>query len=303
MCEVTELNWEIASPSMFHLYSMIIFKIASELDSWSESRRSENKTIGFAPTMGALHEGHVSLIRESIQHTDITVSSIFINPTQFNNAGDFEKYPVSLEEDIYKLEKAGCDAVLIPSVKEIYPNGMENPEHFNIGDLENKLEGKYRPGHFQGVCQVIKKLLDIIHPHILFLGQKDYQQCLVIQKLLELMKSDTVLKMSSTKREADGLAMSSRNRRLNDQQRKIAPLIFKTLTYVKENITINNPENLKSAASSMLTEAGFKVDYVEIAETENLDTIQSVEKGQNYIAVIAAYLNDIRLIDNMIIKA
>jgi pantoate--beta-alanine ligase len=280
---------------------MIIFKIASELESWLETGRAAGKIIGFVPTMGALHEGHISLIDASKKQADLTVSSIFINPTQFNNAADFEKYPVSLEDDVYLLAKAGCDAVFVPSVNEIYPAGVESPEHFELGFLETILEGKFRPGHFQGVCLVVKRLLEITNPNVIFLGQKDYQQCMVIKKLTSIMGSNTVVHICETRREKDGLAMSSRNRRLTKQQRAIAPAIYKNLLFLKSHAESGKIPEIKTAAAEALTRAGFKVDYVEIATAQDLKPVNSFKKEEAYVALIAAYVDDIRLIDNMLI--
>src|SRR5215217_1370627 len=179
---------------------MIIFKQARQLTLHIESLRNNGKTIGFVPTMGALHQGHLSLIEHSKQKSDVTVCSIFINPTQFNNPEDFLKYPVTQEQDILLLANASCDILFLPQKEEIYQPGFE-PKHYELGYLETILEGLHRPGHFQGVCQVVDILLNIVQPHFLFLGQKDYQQCMVISTLLELRGSKEKLIFVPTIRE------------------------------------------------------------------------------------------------------
>jgi pantoate--beta-alanine ligase len=283
---------------------MIIFKKAADVQQYLEQSRQENKTIGFVPTMGALHDGHLSLIQASKTETGLTVSSIFVNPTQFNDPKDFEKYPITLEPDIYKLEQNNCDVLFLPPLKEIYPGGIELRKHYDLGYLDNILEGAYRPGHFQGVCAVVEKLLLIVQPTILYLGQKDYQQYMVIKRLVELMNSDQkpVVKFCPIVREKDGLAMSSRNMRLNEEEREKATTIFKALEFLENNIDKDSLSHLKERAKKMLEEAGFKVDYVEIARAENLQPVKDLSNQSTIIALIAAYLNEIRLIDNMILR-
>ena len=217
---------------------MILFKKITELTHFLAKKKKNGNLIGFVPTMGALHNGHLSLIAQCKMQNTITVSSIFVNPTQFNQAKDFEKYPVTLENDINLLEKAGCDVLFLPSVTEIYPNGIANLPQYQLGYLETVLEGKYRPGHFQGVCQVVHRLLDIVQPNNLYLGQKDYQQCMVIKKLVEITNLNINIVVGSTLREANGLAMSSRNMRLNDDERKKAVKIAETLFFEAEYLSI-----------------------------------------------------------------
>ena len=166
--------------------------------------------------MGALHAGHISLLEQSKSETGLTVCSIFVNPTQFNDKKDFEKYPITIEEDIRKIESAGTDILFLPNASSVYPNGTDRLEQYQIGYLETILEGKFRPGHFQGVCQVMNRLLKIVLPHKLYMGQKDYQQSLVVNQLLKTMRTDTSLVVCPTHREPDGLAMSSRNMRLSE---------------------------------------------------------------------------------------
>src|SRR5688572_30056151 len=192
---------------------MIIYKTAAALNSYLKSIKRAEKTLGFVPTMGALHKGHLSLICSSKKDNDLTVASIFINPIQFNNQEDFDKYPITIEQDVNNLISAGCDILFLPSKEQFYPIGFERST-YPLGYLENILEGKYRKGHFQGVAQVVDLLLDMVHPDNLYIGQKDYQQCLVIKHLLMLRYPQVQLHIHPTVREEDGLAMSSRNARL-----------------------------------------------------------------------------------------
>jgi len=283
---------------------MIIFKYASQLDQHLEQVRREGKTVGFVPTMGALHEGHLSLITRSKAGSAITVCSIFVNPTQFNNKIDFEKYPITIEPDIYQLEAADCDILFLPSVKELYPEGIETTKKFDLGYLDEILEGKFRPGHFNGVCMVVEKLLKIVKPDSLYLGQKDFQQCMVIRKLVETMGIGykTTVEICPTLRETDGLAMSSRNLRLNGKERITATTIYKTLIFVKQNLTKTPLDELRMQATEKLKKEGFKVDYVEIADITTLKPINEWDRKTNCVILIAAFLNEVRLIDNLVVE-
>jgi pantoate--beta-alanine ligase len=278
---------------------MIIFKRSVELNRYLKGLKAEGNRIGFIPTMGALHHGHISLIEQAETQSDTTVCSIFVNPTQFNNPGDFSKYPVTIEKDLLLLEGSGTDILFLPDVEEIYPGGMKALPGFDLGWLETVLEGSFRPGHFQGVCQVMDRMLDIVQPHHLFMGQKDYQQCMVVKRLLELKNSDTELVTCPTVREADGLAMSSRNLRLSVEERKKAVAIFNTLNYIRKNFGEEAITTLKNNAKQLLETSGLKVDYVEIADAGNLSILDRPIADRNAIALIAAFMNEVRLIDNM----
>ncbi|MBA2744898.1 MAG: pantoate--beta-alanine ligase, partial [Flavisolibacter sp.] len=252
---------------------MIVFKPARPLSMHLTKEINSGKKAGFVPTMGALHEGHISLIRASVQLNDLTICSIFINPTQFNNNDDFQNYPVTIAQDIEKLEAAGCDILFLPPVQEIYRDGFK-AKHYELGLIEQKMEGEHRPGHFQGVCQVVDRLLDIVHASQLFLGQKDFQQCIVIRKLLELTGRNETLEMvmMPTIRENDGLAMSSRNVRLNEKERVLSTAIFHALSHIKQGFATISPEALKQAAKIYLESKGFAPDYVEILSAKTLET-------------------------------
>lgn len=277
---------------------MTIFKTAKELTAYLDEKKNNGFRIGFVPTMGALHEGHLSLIAQSKEHNSLTVCSIFVNPTQFNNKEDFKHYPVSLERDIEQLIKTGCDVLFLPGEKEIYPTEY-HPRHYDLGKLERILEGHYRPGHFQGVCQVVDILLSIVKPDNIYLGQKDYQQCMVITRLVDLLgKKDQIhIKIAPTIREIDGLAMSSRNRRLSESQRTKAITIYKELVAIRSSLHNQPLDQLKKESTRHLEEAGFKVDYVEIANAETLEPADGTR--EHLVALIAASLDNVRLIDNL----
>ena len=283
---------------------MILFKKTTDLHKYLESQTKKAVSIGFVPTMGALHEGHISLIKKSKELNKITICSIFVNPTQFNDPVDFEKYPSTLENDIYLLNASQCDILFHPSVDEVYPEGLLNRQQYDLGHLEKILEGEYRPGHFQGVCSVVHRLLDMINPDWLYLGQKDYQQCKVITKLLQLMSNEKEIRIEicPTIREADGIAMSSRNLRLNNNERKNATLLYESLVYVKKCISAGNTENVRTTAVTMLRDGSLRMDYLKIADADTLDEIIDWDGRQKIIALVAASVGNVRLIDNMLIN-
>lgn len=279
---------------------MILFKEAKTLKKHLENLAKKNKTIGFVPTMGALHNGHLALIQQSRQHCDVTVCSIFVNPTQFNDQKDFEKYPVTVESDLLQLEQNGTDIVFMPTVAEMYPEGLQGGIHYNIGYLENVLEGFYRPGHFQGVCRVLHKFLSIIEPSVMFMGRKDYQQCMVVKRLIELYNINTQLYIVDTLREPDGLAMSSRNLRLTAESRQKALAIYQTLNFIRDNISKQTVNQLIEQSKKLLLQAGFeKIDYVEICNADTLQAVHAADEAPKLVALVAAFIGGVRLIDNM----
>lgn len=280
---------------------MILFKKATDIRHWLALQQEKGAPVGFVPTMGALHPGHISLLDTAIKRDPITVCSIFVNPTQFNDPADFEKYPVTLERDLEMLEATGCHAVFLPSVKEIYPEGLKPTRIYELGDIETILEGKYRPGHFQGVCRVVHRLLDIVQPDRLYLGQKDYQQCMVIHKLVSLLSLPTEIILCPTLREKDGLAMSSRNMRLSEEQRKTAANIYAVLLRLKQDLREGPVAPWKEEALNSLRQAGFRPDYVELADAQNLSAIEHWDGRQKMVALVAAYLGEVRLIDNLVV--
>jgi len=280
---------------------MILFKKAADIKKFLIKSREQGNLISFVPTMGALHRGHISLLEASKKPGCLSVCSIFVNPTQFNDAKDFENYPSTLEKDIDMLEKAGCDVLFLPPVSEMYPGGTKNLSAYDLGYLETVLEGRFRPGHFQGVCQVVNRLLDIIPADELYLGQKDYQQCMVIKKMIELAHLPTTTIICPTLREPDGLAMSSRNMRLPENDRKKAVKISETLSFIKNNIRTGSIETLQKEAIQKLTAEGFKTDYVEIANADTLQLLKDWDGKTPLVVLAAAFLNGVRLIDNMVL--
>ena len=281
---------------------MIIFKKKIDISNYIVNYKKTSGKIGFIPTMGALHKGHISLIEASKKTDTLTICSIFVNPTQFNNTADFEKYPVTIEKDIDFLEKAGCNVLFLPSVEEIYPEDSSTTLPYELGFIETVLDGKYRPGHFQGVCNVVQRLLDIVQPNTIYLGQKDYQQCIIIKKLTELIQSPTQIIICPTLRESDGLAMSSRNMRLTSVERIKAVRISEVLLFIKQEIKPGNLQDLKQRCINYLTNEGYNVDYVEIADATNLILLQNWDGKTKLVALVAAFLNEVRLIDNRIVN-
>lgn len=296
---------------------MVIFKYIEDVKYYLENKREEGFSIAFIPTMGALHYGHISLINEakqanvthhnsaaSLPAKKLTVASIFVNPTQFNDKEDFEKYPVSGENDIQMLAEAGCDVLFMPQVAEMYPGGPEKMPSFDFGYLETILEGAQRPGHFKGVGQVVARLLDIIQPNELYLGQKDYQQCMVLKDLIrQLGKENTLsLHISPTQREPDGLAMSSRNRRLTEPQRAIAALIYQCLVSIQAKQATDPFALVQKECEDLLKEKGFSPEYISLADANNLELLTDFDSNRKMIALIAAKLGNVRLIDNMVLN-
>ncbi len=280
---------------------MLIFHTIRQLQTHLKAAKQKGLTVGFVPTMGALHAGHLSLITQSKEAAGLTVCSIFVNPTQFNDPKDFEKYPVTIKSDIEWLLKAGTDVLFLPAVNEIYPNSSVKAEQFDLGFLETVLEGKYRPGHFQGVCQVMYRLLSIVQADHLFMGQKDYQQCMVVSHLISTKNIATQLHIAPTLREADGLAMSSRNMRLNEEQRRTSAAIYQALTAMKAELQPGVLTSIKERATAYLQSKGFKVDYTELAHADTLALLDHWNGTDPVVAVVAAYLGEVRLIDNMVL--
>lgn len=266
-----------------------------------DQERTEGKTVGFVPTMGALHSGHEALLDLCKKENPVSVCSIFVNPAQFNNTSDYSLYPKTIEKDMACLLDAGCDILFMPEKEEMYGDGYA-PKHYDLGHLETILEGQHRPGHFQGVCQAVDRLLTIVVPQTLYLGQKDYQQCMVIKKLLTLTGREHIkIQIVPTKREESGLAMSSRNLRLNPEQRKKAVVLYETLSFFKANMDTMPVTYLKQKGMDFLKSSGFSVDYVEIADVSDLSIVTEIG-SKKVVALIAASLSDVRLIDNMLLN-
>lgn len=277
---------------------MTLFKKAETLIPYLFQQKQNGRSVGFVPTMGALHQGHLSLIRAAQKRNDLTVCSIFVNPTQFNNPDDFARYPKTMDKDVEALLAGGCDVLFLPAVGEIYPPAFA-ARRYELGALENVLEGKYRPGHFQGVCQVMDRLLEIVAPAELYLGQKDYQQCMVIERVIALLgkAGEVSVNVVPTVRETDGLAMSSRNLRLTENQREKAPALYKALRFAKDALATQSVEAVERQADAALRQQGFAVDYFAIADAATLLPATDVSKPM--VALVAAHLDGIRLIDNL----
>ena len=272
-----------------------------EMQSLAESLRTQGRTIGFVPTMGFLHEGHLSLMRRARQESDAVVASIFVNPTQFGPQEDFERYPRDEEGDRRKCESAGVDILFMPNAAEMYP---EKPSVFvTVEGISDILEGAIRPGHFRGVATVVMKLFNIVKPHKAFFGQKDYQQCAVIKRMVKGLNLDVEVVALPTVREHDGLAMSSRNSYLSPDERRIAAVIHSALASAEQMVKagVGEPEKLKNKMLAILREEpGVVVDYVEVADPESLAPL-AIVKGRAVI-LTAVRLGRTRLIDNILIS-
>jgi len=293
-----------------HLFSYSISKQALEIHETIPSViqhlkgfKSLDKSIGLVPTMGALHSGHLELIRQSKKKTDLTIVSIFVNPIQFNNSEDLQKYPRTLDADLAILREEGVDVVFVPSEKEIYPKPVFMK--FDFGSMEQVLEGRFRPGHFNGVAVVVSKLFHILKPDISFFGQKDLQQVTLIQKMVSDLSFDIKIEVVPTIRESDGLALSSRNQRLSNEGRQTAPILYKTLTKCKDELLSGGDWlNIKDKAiEEILSPHNIIPEYLEMVETINFTPIQNPLPGKPFAICIAAHIEQVRLIDNIIIRA
>lgn len=285
-----------------HAEMKIITQIKDIQQNLYEARKS-GKKIGFAPTMGALHDGHISLIQKSNKTADITICSIFVNPTQFNDPSDLKKYPIKVKEDINLLQKAGCDILFMPAVIEMYPQGTKNHNPRDFGFLCQTLEGEFRPGHFEGMVQVVERLLDIVQPDYLFMGQKDYQQQLIVGRLIKQMKSKTRLVVCPIKREKDGLAMSSRNMRLSQKNRGVAPEIYKVLRLAQKLFRqgkLRIGDIAERCSGQLKAVKGMELEYFEIRNSLTLQPAR--RRNEKLVALTAVRLGGIRLIDNILLN-
>ena len=278
---------------------MQIFYSINTLQDFLKSQRKAGRSIGLVPTMGALHQGHLSLIEASKLQNDLTICSIFVNPTQFNNPQDLAVYPRTLEADCQMLKGVGCDVAFAPNAHDIYPT-LPNLK-FDFGDLEHVMEGKFRSGHFNGVGVVVSKLFNIIQPNNAYFGQKDLQQCAIINRLVQDLSYNLKLNICPTQRETDGLAMSSRNRNLTPEQRKTAPEIYKALQKAVELLKEkNSSQSIKGFITSHLDNIeGIEVEYFEITDLETLQPINELLEGKTALC-IAVFMGKTRLIDNVI---
>jgi pantoate--beta-alanine ligase len=278
---------------------MQIFREIAPLRAFLVEKRKMGQMVGFVPTMGALHQGHISLIHASRNENTLTVCSIYVNPAQFNNQADLQKYPRTPEIDTALLEKAGCDVLFFPDTKDMYE--AQSMIRFDFGHLDKVMEGEFRPGHFSGVALVVSKLFHIVEPDHAYLGQKDWQQFAIVRQLVNELKFNVKLKSVPTMREPDGLAMSSRNTRLTRDQRKKSIVLHQALilacTLLKNGSTIEFVKN--DVKQIVERDNEIKLEYFEVADSENLKLLKSVEESGKPILCIAAFVGEVRLIDNM----
>lgn len=279
---------------------MHIFSSFKSLEPAINSSKLKGKSLGFVPTMGALHKGHLSLITLALEDNDLVVVSVFVNPTQFNNEEDFIKYPRTTEEDITLLSAFGNKVlVYVPEVTDIYPNGIQS-EHFEFGGIEYEMEGKFRPGHFDGVGTVLKSFFNLLQPDNAYFGEKDFQQLQIVRRLVTIENLDVNIVGCPILRETFGLAMSSRNRRLNDKQREESSLIFSVLKQVKKDFGTKTANELTKWVEEVFENASeLSLEYFEMAEEETLKPLETIQKNKKYRAFIAVFAGDIRLIDNI----
>lgn len=282
---------------------MQIFTQIAPLKAFLSDLRRQGKSVGLVPTMGALHAGHVSLFRACKIASEITVGSIFVNPVQFNNPEDLSKYPRTLEKDIELLESIGCDILFSPESTEMYPE--KSTLTMDFGPLDKVMEGRFRPGHFSGVALVVSKLFNIIQPDRAYFGQKDWQQFAIIRKLIEELNFSIGLHSVETLREADGLALSSRNLRLNAEQRKAANIFYRCLLEAKAALAGGKglPDVRAMVRAVIGNTPGVTLEYFEVADSQNLNLLENVEQSEQPIMCIAGYVGEIRLIDNMFVNS
>lgn len=283
---------------------MIIVNTRKDLQETLESQRVKGKSIGFVPTMGALHMGHLSLLKQAKTENDLVVCSIFVNPTQFNDPKDLEKYPRPIENDLNMLQSVNCDVLFLPEVNEMYHEN-EAWEH-SFGKIETLWEGAMRPGHFKGVGQIVYKLLSLVHPNKSYFGQKDFQQTVIVKKLCKDFNLDTEIIVCPIVREPNGLAMSSRNIRLSELERNDASKIYEALISSKKLVqqkVFDVKHILEQAKSKLLEINNVTIEYVNIVDTENMFEMTEISENTQQVMIIAVKLGNTRLIDNMFINA
>ncbi len=280
---------------------MQVVHTVNALQALLEKNREENKSIGFVPTMGALHQGHLSLVDQASHQCNTVVVSIFVNPTQFNNAKDLERYPRDLSTDLEALSSVKCDVVFAPAVDEVYPE--DDNRQFNFGSLETVMEGKFRPGHFNGVAQVVSRLFDMVKPDKAFFGLKDFQQLAIIREMTKQLQLPVEIVPCDIIRENDGLAMSSRNMLLAEMQRKNAPAIARTLFESCNFVADISVEGVKNKVEQTINATeGLEVEYFEIVDGYTLQPVDNWEKSDYIVGCIAVFAGEIRLIDNVTYK-
>ncbi|MCB9308675.1 MAG: pantoate--beta-alanine ligase [Lewinellaceae bacterium] len=281
---------------------IIIIEKAEDMSRLADKAHKKNLTVGFIPTMGALHKGHIKLVKASKKQCDFTIVSIFVNPTQFNDKNDLQKYPRTLDKDIEMLFEPSTDIVFVPQEEEIYPYGVDFENDLDLGGKDLPLEGKFRPGHFKGVAQVVKRLLEIVKPTHLFMGLKDFQQVAVVQHIIDRYEIPTKLVPVSTMREKSGLAMSSRNARLSEEGKEKAATIYKVLSSIVRNYNKRPVNYLLDKGFQKLKETGFETEYLSVVDGHTLQEISDLNDTDYAVVCVATWLEGVRLIDNMIIK-
>lgn len=279
---------------------MKIIRTLYDMTDFRTRQRDRGATVGFVPTMGALHEGHMSLVEKAVKENEVTVVSLFVNPIQFNNPDDFEKYPRTEEEDFKQLAAAGVDAVFAPTAEEIYPDKEDKGKEYALGNVAEVMEGKYRPGHFQGVARVLDILFRLVDPHRAYFGEKDFQQIAVVRNLIKSEGLKVEIIACPIKRAPDGLALSSRNSRLDKEQRRLAPEIYEALKY---SVEYSKQHSVRATHDTVVERIdavpGMKVEYFEIVDARTLEPIEEWEESNWIVGCITVYCGDVRLIDNI----
>ena len=280
---------------------MHVFTTVAQLRAFVEASRQAGRRLGLVPTMGALHAGHLQLVAAAAAACDDVVATIFVNPTQFNNPDDLRLYPRLPEQDTALLAGAGCTALFMPTVEEVYP--QPTALRFDFGALERVMEGAHRPGHFNGVATVVSKLFHMARPHAAYFGQKDFQQVAVVRQLIADLSFDLELVVALTVREADGLAMSSRNRRLSPEARAVAPLLYQVLVQAASQVRqgVAPAQVQAQALAALAQEPQFTPEYVEVADAQTLQPLAGYEAGRAVVLCVAAHLGGVRLIDNVVV--
>ncbi len=280
---------------------MEVIKTVERMQAFSLKNRAQDKSIGFVPTMGALHQGHLELVKQAVGENDTVVCSIFVNPIQFNNLNDLKKYPRTLDKDLQLLSSVGCNTVFAPDVDEMYPEPVTKT--YDFGMLDKVMEGRYRSGHFNGVAIVVKKLFDFVLPHSAYFGQKDFQQLAIIRELVKMENLDLNIVACPTIREADGLAMSSRNVRLTEEQRQHAPLIYRALKKASELYKTKPVQEVRDFVADTINQnPQMRLEYFEICHSRSLQFIGKSKPEEPVVACIAVHMGEVRLIDNIFLK-
>lgn len=279
---------------------MHLFQRTADLQTFLRNTRTHNRSLGFVPTMGALHAGHFRLIERALQQDQIVVCSIFVNPTQFNNSDDLKRYPRTPGKDLEALARVGCTAAFLPSVEEIYPTGTTFKRSLDFAGMDQRMEGAYRPGHFTGVAQVVHRLLAIVEADRLYMGCKDFQQLAIVQSMIRQLALPVQVVGVPTVRETDGLAMSSRNALLSKTARAAAPAIYQTLRAAAERLRAGTPpEEVQEWAREQLAQASLRPEYFEIVDQVRLEPVKKTTDPHNWVICTAVWAEDVRLIDNL----